>query len=213
MVLKPVYGGGLGVGNRGSGELLEWDVSRNDDIANILLGEGVAFWRTVEESKRMIDPTVGEYPTPYAPDRLSPDDARCHRCEWRDPCQGNALMEISKKDNGDFVPRNDLLPLYTEYKERKKLLQQAEDLVEEVEEELKTKIGDAPRVTVNGRRVHYAPQTTMRWDGAELAAYVETLRSVLRKQLPPELMGDEEFNRLYPAMQKKPSISRPFRVY
>lgn len=211
--------GAFGAGARGSGDLIQWDVARNLDLISMLKSEGVEFWKTVEASRDLIngqgclqwEPSTGMGAAEaIAPPRLSPDDARCHRCEWRDTCQGNALMEISESDKGESVERNDLLPLYSEYKQRKALLTQAEDLAEETAEELKTKIGDAPRVTINGRKVHYAPQTTMRWDGKELAEYVDRLRARL---VWAENDFGKEFIAKWPKPEKKAGISRPFRVY
>lgn len=196
--------GGYAVGNRGSGELLEWDIERNEPLITLLIEAGREFWEEVKEGRN-------DQNDSYAPLRLSPDDARCHRCEWRDSCQGNALMEISKKDDGTIAPANDLFPLYQEYKERAALLKDAEDLLDETKEELKTKLGDRPAVSVNGRKIYYRPQTSMRWDGEELFQYSETLRGQLRDINAG--MSDEEFNRLYPKMEKKPSISRPLRIF
>lgn len=201
--------GDYAVGNRGSGELLHWEVTKNEPLQEMLLAEGVAFWKTVEMSRADLS-SEESAANMYAPPRLPPDDPRCHGCEWRDTCQGNALMEISSKDDGGVVQAPELFPLYTEYKERVELVRQAEDLLEETKEELKTIIGDRTRLSVNGRRIYYAPQVSNRWDGEELFQYSETLRSKLRSAMQ---IGDAEFDRMFPKMEKKPSMSRPLRVF
>lgn len=221
MMLAGMDWGSFAIGSRDNGDLIHFDFEANRLLGETLRDEGVDFWKDVELGRShylelsATDRTaaINDASAFHAPDRLSPDDPRCHRCEWRDKCQGNALMAIAKADNGDIPEANDLLPLYQEYKERVALVDQAEDLLAETKEELKTRLGDRPAVSVNGRKIYYRPQKTERWDGAALAEYVETLRAALRKHLPPELMGNEEFARLYPPQVKNVSMSRPLRLF
>ena len=206
------------IGSRDSGEILHFEFAANKELGELLMAEGVEFWKTVEAGRSLIsgegaiqfEPSTGFAAAEViAPDRLSPDDARCHRCEWRDTCQGNALMEISKKDDGSIAEANELFPLYAEYKQRAALVREAEDLLEETKEELKTALGDKTAVSVNGRKILYRPQTTMRWDGAELAGDYEEIRGLLRGMA----VDKDEFDKKYPPAEKKPSISRPLRLF
>ena len=210
MMVTGLTWGSFAPGNRDNGDIIPFDFVANKELGEMLEAAGIEFWETVKESKLLADPAYGEYPEVYAPDRLPPDDSRCARCEWRNKCQGAALNAISNADDGRFVERNDLLPLYVEYRERESLLHQAEDLVEETKQQLKAEIGATPRVKVNGKAIHYAPQDNWRYSAEELADYVERLRQRL---MWAENRFDEEFKRDWPAAAKRCSKSRPFRIY
>ena len=167
--------GAFCVMSRDNGDILHWDVEFDPSIWRGIVDQGGSFWAQVENGPM--------------PETLEPDDKRCQKCEYRKSCQGAALIQISGTD----IDRDDaLLPLLAEYDERKALFTEAEGLLDEVKEDLRTMMGDRGAVECAGdRRVYYRPQTSMRWDSKALDAE------------HPELAKDF----------KKPSVSRPLRVY
>lgn len=218
MMVTGAIWGSFAIGSRDNGDLLYFDFDRNWDLSDTLEQEGIEFWKTVEigrdELRNLHYPEIGmSNALALAPPRLSPDDARCHQCGWRDTCQGAALMEIAKKDDGSIAEANELFPLYAEYKQRSGMVKEAEDLLDETKEELKTAIGDRTAVSVNGRKILWRPQTAMRWDGEELATTHEHMRKMLKAALTRDGVGEVEFDKRYPPAQKKPSVSRPFRCF
>lgn len=140
--------GAFCVMSRDSGDILHWDVEFDGDIWREIVDAGGAFWATVENGPM--------------PDTLEPDDRRCQRCEYRRSCQGAALIQISGTD----IDRDDaLLPLLAEYDERRALADEAEELLDEIKEDLRTMMGDRSAVEcAGGRRIYYRPQTTVRID-------------------------------------------------
>jgi putative phage-type endonuclease len=178
MLVAGARWGSFAVGSRDSGDVLFWDVDRDDEICDLILKEGPAFWRTLGNEEAM------------AP-RLDADDPRCQKCAWRVTCQANRLIKIAEQAGEKIESDETLRPLRAEYLERKALYDEADALLEETKEELKAKLGDRTAVRVGGKPIYFRPQTAMRWDtkGLEMAH--------------PELAG--EF--------KKPSVSRPLRVY
>lgn len=167
--------GAFCVMSRDNGDLLHWDVEFDPNIWREIVDQGGMFWAQVENGPM--------------PEALEPDDKRCQRCEYRRSCQGAALIQIS----GTEIDRDDaLLPLLAEYDERKALFTEAESLLDETKEMLRTMMGDRGAVECAGdRKVYYRPQTRMLWDSKSLDAK------------HPELAA--EF--------KKASVSRPLRIY
>jgi predicted phage-related endonuclease len=196
--------GSFAIGSRDSGELLHWDVEKDDTICELIIAEGKAFWREVVEG--------------IMPDRLEPDDPRCQKCEYRRSCQGNALIHIDVAPGNKLVQDETLRPILTEYLERKALCDQAEELVEESKEQLKTQLGTRTEVMVAGKKVYFRPQTSMRGDFKALAEFYEKLRrwafSIVKDlpELVPE--GQKLEDEYLPAdSYKNPSESRPLRIY
>ncbi len=151
------------IGSRDSGEILWWDVEPNETIIREIESEGPLFWRMVENGP--------------APDRLEPDDKRCSNCEYRKACQGDALIHV---DDGEMPQAEELRGLLAEYMERKALFAQAEELVEETGEELRTKLGDRQAVYVGDKKVYYRPQAGRTlYKGKELLEAYKKTRSAL----------------------------------
>ena len=194
--------GSFCVGDRNSGAVLWWDVERNTDLSEMIVAHAQAFWRDIA--------------TGTMPDRLEPDDSRCQKCEYRRSCQGAALMQIEPYEG---AKRDDtLLPLLNEYLERKSLLEQAELLVDESKEELKTTLGNRTEVTVGAHPVYYRPQVAMRGNFKAIAEFYDKLRKWALNAIEahPDLAPkahklEDEY--LPAASYREPSQSRPFRVF
>ena len=148
MFVKNYTWGAFAVANRDNWDMLDWDADRNQGIIDEIRDQGGAFWAQVENGPM--------------PETLEPDDKRCQKCEYRKSCQGAALIQISGTD----IDRDDaLLPLLAEYDERKSLFTEAEELLDEVKEDLRTMMGDRGAVECAGdRRIYYRAQVSMRID-------------------------------------------------
>jgi predicted phage-related endonuclease len=194
MLVTGAAWGSFAIGSRDSGELLSWDVAYEKNIGNEILTEAQTFWRQVENGP--------------APDALEPDDKRCQRCEFRKTCQGNALIHV---DDGEIKQDESLRPLVDEYLERKALLAQAEELVDESGEELRAKLGDRQAVAVGDRKIYFRPQAgrTLYRGKEMLAAYSEAVRKIkvlLGMDVLPDLPPPEQF-----VDTSKPS--RPLKIF
>jgi len=204
MVVAGTPWGSYGIGSRDSGELLHWDVDRDSVLADLIVAEDRAFWRQVQSGD--------------IPDRLEPDDSRCQKCQYRKSCQGAALIQVEAGSNKGLERDETLRPLLTEYLERKKLLDEAEQLVEDAKEELKTRIGAREQLEVAGHKVYFRPQVAMRGDFAFLASEHDRLRNMLIDAIAkhPELwQAKHKFEQEFlPADTFKKAVeSRPLRVY
>lgn len=130
------------VGLRGTGDLVHFDVERDDAACREIISEVPIFWAQVQNGP--------------IPDALEPDDRRCSKCEFRVTCQGNALVQL--KPEGELAQAPDLAGLVQEKVERDELYDQAVELCEETDEELKTALGGRQAVIVNGRPLYHRPQ-------------------------------------------------------
>jgi len=139
--------------NRDNGDLVWFDVERDGQVTAMIEAEVPVFWQSV---------VAGE-----PPDRLDPDDKRCQSCRWRRTCQGNALMEST---TSDIEQADDLRPLLAEYDERRVLFDEAEELLDETKECLRTALGERQAVEVCGRKVYYRPSQPKRWEHELMAA-------------------------------------------
>lgn len=203
MLVAGLKWGCFAVMNRDAGisrpeDLLRWDVERDDEICAQILEEGPLFWRNLHQDL---------HEEAFDEERLDPGDSRCQRCPWRLQCQGAALMESASDD--EISEDESLRPLIDEYLERKALSDEAEDLLEEIKEVIRTAMGDRGAVLSAGAKIYFRPQTTMRWDDKELsAAYSRATGTVdYDGRFIPAPTGKiaERF--------KKGSVSRPLRIY
>lgn len=195
--------GYFAIGNRDNGDLMYWRVERDPAMAARIIEEVPRFWQEVQSG--------------IPPMRLEPDDNRCQRCAWRNSCQGNALIQIVEA-RGDKLERDETLaPLADEYLTRKALFDEAEALIEETREQLKTEFGDREAIQAGGHKMYYRPQVSQRGDFKELALAYEEMRTFIRSAAedPERLQGLPLLkDRFLPAESyKRPSPSRPFRFY
>lgn len=204
MLVAGLKWGSFAVMNRDSGDLLWWDVDRDDDICRCIEDEGPAFWATVENGPE--------------PERLDIEDRRCQRCEYRLQCQGAALVE-SYGGDADLERDETMRPLIAEYAERAAIADEADGLLDETKEAIRAAMGSRGAVEAGGFRIYYRPQTSMRWDSKALAGEHARLRQHLADILRfhPELWSrkDRKFEEDYAATEafKNASVSRPLRFY
>lgn len=197
MLVTGASWGSFAIGSRDSGEFLWWDVNASPEVHASILAEGPKFWAQVENGP--------------IPDALEPDDRRCQQCQWRTTCQGNALVQLER--NEDMPQAPELAGLVAEKIERDALYDQALDLCNETDEELKCKLGDRQAVYVGADKVYFRPQAGRTlYKGKEL---LEAYHSA-RKALVGALRLDGEQESVWPVPDSfldtsKPS--RPLRVY
>lgn len=185
MLVTGASWGAFCVGCRDNGEIIYWDVERSQAVCDEILLEVPKFWATVQNGPM--------------PEALDADDRRCQKCEYRRSCQGNNLIEIS---DSEIEPAEDLRGILHEVIERQALLQQAEELVEESKEQLKTALGSRQAVSVGKHKVYYRPQAgSTRWDGKAMAKYYPKLI---------EALGDA--GKMYPGLETFKDIGKPFRA-
>ena len=200
------------IGCRDDGALMYWDVERDDKIHKEIILAGESFWSQVHG------------PIPNA---LEPDDRRCQSCEFRVTCQGSALVQLEPE--GELVPAPELSGLVAEKIDRDALYDQAVELCEETDEELKTRLGDRQAVIVNGHPLYHRPQKGRTlYDGKELLEAYRKARSIVIRAVigkldaskPPEELQvelDAEMDKFgVPSSEvfiSESKPSRPLRLY
>ena len=137
--------GSYAIGNRDSGELLWWDVEKNDTICKEIEREAAVFWGTVQAADE------GGPGAPY--DRLEPDDRRCQSCHWRTTCQGAQLIQLEPP--GEYEQDESLAALTNQYAERNALKKEADELVEETKAEIQSRMAGRPKVIAGGTKIQF----------------------------------------------------------
>jgi putative phage-type endonuclease len=200
--------GAFALGCRDNGDMVHWDVQRDEVMCDVITAGCAEFWHMVVND--------------IQPERLDPADRRCQRCEYRTSCQGSALIQIQPEWRDDIEVDNRLLPVFKELVERKKILSDAEALVEETEEVLKTELGDRQAVETDGGKVYWRPQDNSRGDFKQLAPVYDELLSLFDAALAtsPELFSNDaemmkRFKELFrPSLDfMKRFQTRPLRLY
>lgn len=193
--------GSFQVGNRDTGESTHWDVTADQSILIELEREVPALWKIIQSS----DPL---------PARLDVEDPRCSGCAWRITCQGDSLVHVTGES--DLVEVEALRPLLAEYDERKKLLDEAEALMDETKEAMKLVVDETPSVRVawgkKDRKVYFRGQDgRVSWQGEEMARLYEQLRIAKLSDLP-DLESLAVFTKDFPAAQTFRRQGTPFRT-
>jgi len=131
-----------------SWDMLYWDVERDEEMIELTQRKALEFWALVQNGP--------------APDRLDPDDRRCSRCEFRTSCQGEALVQLSNKQEasermkGRRIEQDPTLDeVFQEYLEAKELEVEAKELVAIRRKPLEEAMGDRAVVEVTGHRIFY----------------------------------------------------------
>lgn len=142
MIAANASWGSFAVLSRDSGDIIYFDVERDEALCKAIVSDAEIFWAQVQNGP--------------IPDALEPDDRRCQKCEFRVTCQGNALVQLEPE--GEIALAPDLDALVAEKIERDALFDQATDLCNETDEEIKAKLGDRQAVLAADRKVYFRPQ-------------------------------------------------------
>lgn len=141
MLVTGATWGSFAIGSRDSGELLWWDVMRDEKLIDRILVEALRFWVQVENGP--------------APEKLDPDDKRCQQCGYRGRCHGDGFIGIAPPP--EYEQDDSLAPLVAEYLERRALRKEAVELFDETKEELATRMGQRGKVMAAGNKIqHYS---------------------------------------------------------
>lgn len=140
--------GSFGILSLSPFELVPFDVDYDEDLAQGLFDQAQTFWRMVENGPE--------------PERLEPKDRRCQQCPWRRQCQGEALLEQIKGEEGVCETDESLAPAVGSLIEAEGILSEAKEWADKCKEALKSQIGERSMVEAGGYRLHYRPQTTKR---------------------------------------------------
>lgn len=148
-------------------KILTFEVERDDAICNAIESYAPKFWSTLKNESKI-------------PPRLEPEDPRCGRCNFKNRCQGAAVMEGIQPEIR--VPqRRDLDALVQEYRDRSALLEEAEGLVKETQQKFKAALDKttAVKVDIEGKWkniIYRVRKGAERVDGKRMAAQYDSLR-------------------------------------
>lgn len=127
-------------------ELIHFNVRRDDELIKQIVDGVHRVWGLVENGP--------------LPERLDPDDSRCSRCPFRTQCQGAELIkqfEDSKDVDRElvaFLADPELVQLVEERDENKQLLAQAEEMVENINDQIKALLGEIQAADIEGYRLY-----------------------------------------------------------
>jgi putative phage-type endonuclease len=130
-----------------SWQLLNFEVTRDDELCKLIRTEAIKFW--------------GEKENGPAPEKLDPKDPRCGRCAYRTTCQGEALLEMLEEgEEREALPFDvSLAGVVEEYRELCDIERDAKAAKEATSKAIKDKLGDRKAVETNGARLYFRPQT------------------------------------------------------
>lgn len=206
MIAANATRGSFAIGSRDSGDLIHFDVERDEALCKAIPDDAAAFWAQLQSGD--------------IPDRLEPDDRRCQKCEYRVTCQGNALVQL--EGDGEVVPAPDLLPLVSEKIDRDALYDQALALCNETDEELRSALGDRQAVVVGDAKLYHRPQAgKVLYKGKELLGaykklmgdYLEAWESFPAKEMGPLTFPDPDTLPKPESFIDHAKPSRPLRLY
>ena len=207
-MVRDLQWGAFQIGCRDSGESIAWDVDRDESLIDAMVEEGEKLWAIIQDTAAPL------------PDRLPIDDKRCSDCQWRQTCQGDALVHLSGEK--DCAPGEDIRGLLALYDERKPLVDEADALLEEVKEQLKDALFHRPAVALpwpgrkKDRKVYFRPQDgRVTWETEDLVRRYEALRMAERTVRACCSDGEQaaaEFDAQFPAADTFKRQGVPFRV-
>lgn len=190
--------GSFAIGCRDSGELMHWDVERDDSIIDEMLIAGPALWALIKSNAPLPEP-------------LEIDDRRCSDCQWRQQCQGNALIRSTGSDG--LPVAEDIRPLLAEYDRiNERFSERLSDgsrgtsdqlRLEEIKNLLRAALGDRDAVAVpqfgeKDRKIYYRSQAgRLSWKVDDLIKVYEKMREAVRLTVDTET-GMKEFNDCFP---------------
>lgn len=184
MIAANASWGSFAVGSRDSGDLIYFDVERDEALCNSIVADAEEFWRCVENGP--------------IPDALEPDDRRCQKCEFRVTCQGDSLITIDVQE-GDYERDDSLIPVIADYRECQGLVEKAEDLLGQRREELEALLGERQAVVAGDVKVLHRPQKGKTlYKGKELLNAYASLRATVVGEFRD--LDPEHFHELEPGL-------------
>ncbi len=173
-------------------EMLTFDLARDEGLVGEIERAEDSFWIQVRYRK--------------IPERLESVDKRCSSCLWRTSCQGAAMLESVGDLEGDIPFDDSLDALMVEYAQAKEIHDEATVLIDGVKGRIKKAVGDRPAIQTTGNRIHFRPQTSMRWNSNSLARGCAAALSIVHPEATniASALADRF---------KSPSVSRPLRIY
>jgi len=173
-----------------------WDIEPDPELQATIRDEALKFWALVENGP--------------APERLAPEDARCHRCVYSGQCQGAAMEELMRCAGAGADRDLTLGPLLREFLDTRALQEEAGSIHLGVKEELKAALGDRILVEVPGMgKIHFKPQ--LEWNTALLEATLPAVAAQFRTKY--DLGG---LSKAHPELEtrfKRAGTTRPLKFY
>ena len=177
-------------------QVLWWDLEADPKLQESIRVEALKFWALVENGP--------------APDRLPPEDARCHRCPFSGQCQGAAMEELMRAAGAGAVMDRTLGPLVREFLDTHALLDEAKEIHGGVVENLKAAMGDRILVEVPGMgKIHY--KANREWDTVSLEAVRPDIARAFKTNWDLTALG-----KAHPELEarfKRVGTTRPLRIY
>lgn len=203
MVVTGCKWGSFAIGCRDSGELIPWDVERDDSYRDSVLTVGPALWKLIKSDEPL-------------PARLDIDDKRCAECSWRRQCQGNAFFAL--EDGGEMPYADDVRPLLTRYDEQKPLFDEAEALLDETKDLIRITLEKRPAVAISmpdgkDRKIYFRAQDgRVSWKTDGLVKSYDSLRRVARMDICQSVEAETEFDLTFPPIESFKREGVPFRT-
>jgi predicted phage-related endonuclease len=177
-------------------QILWWDLEADAKLQESIRVEALKFWVLVQNGP--------------APDRLPPEDARCHRCPLSGQCQGAAMEELMRAAGAGAVVDRTLGPLVREFLDTHELLKEAEEIHNGVKENLKAAMGDRILADVPGvAKVHFKP--IMEWSTGALEELRPDIAATYKRKWDLTALSKD-----HPELEKqfkRVGTSRPLRIY
>lgn len=158
MAVTGLKWGAFAVLNRDTGNLVYFDVERDDELIAVLIERGESFWRAVENGPM--------------PDALPEIDKRCKGCAWRRQCRGEALLaaaRMSKEDSAIHLEQDDSFnELLADYRQADQIADEANAVVDAIKDRIREQLGERTGVQCEAGRIHFRKQVSQRVDTAAL---------------------------------------------
>lgn len=181
--------------------LIWFDVKRDDALIGQIRDAVLDFWRMVQNGP--------------APERLDPSSPQCHRCEYANQCQGEAMVRLAQIQGVGTSRDASLEPLVREYREASEIVKEAQDYRDGVAAELKASMAGRPIVEVpmtgvmKPAKVYCKP--TQEWDTTKLEKERPDIAAKYKREWALGALSND-----HPELEKnfkRPSKNVYFRVY
>lgn len=134
-----------------------FDMEYDPDLAKQIISASRRIWKIIRD----LDADL--------PERLPIDDKRCTRCEYRNQCQGQFLLDLKEEQASEPLERDDSFEdTVLEYLEANSALRECQELVDGLKKDLIEKVGDRTKVDTSLARIAYPIITRNGIDSAKL---------------------------------------------